>query len=273
MDSSSLEAAAIQTQSKVTLERQRTWRCIDCSEVGVMSCQEEEDVSSWYERQVCQLLSRSGLTVQRYPRIDGSGPNPDWLFTQHGGPDCIVECTVVFQNREHTRQFYEQGFHVCGGDIRDSCGTIYESLRRKMVKYRKLVGERAYVVAVRDETCGNWPPAESALFLAFSAQMRTLTIDLDDKGVEVGWKDAWSGEQTEGLLRRFPHCSGILYSADGTGHFFVSNPNAEVPIASRVFEFASIPKRQIQGSGEIPLERGPTMKVTGEPRPHRRAWI
>lgn len=246
----------------------RIWYCVACGTIGALTDEEQTDVSRWYERWVRQALCESGLNVRPYPRRSKNDPNPDWLIVRPSDVDCIVECTVVFKDREHARDGYEQRLHICGGDIRKSNSKIYEALREKMSKYRSLVDGRAYVVAVRDETCGS--RLARALELAFSAYMRTLTFDLDSNDVEPNWMDAWSAAQAEGLLRRFPHCSGLLYSDDAAGHIFVSNPNAEVPVPDDLSPFANIPKRVITGGDDVPLERGPLIEVTGEPYPHMR---
>ena len=259
-------------ERKVTQEPEiRIWRCEGCGTIGPLTDEEQTDVSCWYERQIRRALSESGLTVRHYPRRGKNDPNPDWLIVRPDGPDWHSECTVVFQDRDCAVQTLKPGVHICGGDIRESDRSIYDSLRKKISKYRSLVDGRAYVVAVRDETCGN--RSSRAIELAFSAYMRTLTLGGGDNVVEVGWKDAWSDEQAAGLLHRFPHCSGLLYSDTFAKHYFVRNPGAEVPVADDLFPFASIPKRVTIGDGTEPMERGPLIAVNGEPYPHIREFL
>ena len=196
-------------------------RCVDCGADDIMTESERQDVSTWYESQIGGSLSQSGLPVQSKPRINDK--TPDLLFSPPNGPECVVECTVMFQDPEHDRELSEQNWHTCGGGIQELNANIYSRLEKKMLKYRGYLDDRAYIVAVRNEMCMSF--LKTAFDLAFGAYVQSIGVTVEGQISALNWTDAWSTpEQPAGLLVRYPHCSGIIYSVPGGNHYFIPNP-------------------------------------------------
>lgn len=203
---------------------------------------EARSTSKWHEQCIECLLSQSGLEVVPEPSINGK--TPDLMIVQYGQPDVIIECMVRMKDSAHEKELLEHGLHVCGGDLSKLYCNLYSRVEEKTTKYRQIVEDRPYVVAVYDESCLNF--LDTAYALAFSAHVPYVTFNTNGNIIDRGYEDAWEPEdQSIGLFQRYPHLSGIIYSHWEKKHYFLPNPFAVVPVSDELFPFASVPKAPI----------------------------
>ena len=207
---------------------------------------ETDEVSGWYERCVEWLIWQSGLSVRREPRIGGQ--TPDLLVTQPNGTEIIIECLVKMKEPEHAKEFMERNFHMCGGDVRELHQNIYSRLVEKAAKY-KGIAAGPYIVALYDDEC--MPYVGKAYDLIFSAHVPYLSFDSVGNVVDRGWRDMWSTlEKPEGIFRRYPHVSGLLYSRWPREHYYLPNPLADIPVSADLFPFACVPEAPLLPNGQ-----------------------
>ena len=213
---------------------------------------EIDAVSTWYEQCVEWLLRQSGLEVEREPCFRGK--KPDLLVTLPDGTKVIIECMVKLKDPEHQKEFIEQGFHSCGGDIRELHSAVYSRLQEKATKYRKIAAQKPYIIALYDDECG--PYLNKAFDLVFSAHSQRISIDRGGEVVDIGWTDMWSTEtQKEGIFYRYPHVSGLLYSRWPREHYYLSNPFASIPDPPDLFPFACMPEAPLLSDGQPAWEQ------------------
>ena len=183
-------------------------------------------------------MRRSGLAVQREPRINGK--TPGLIVTQPYGPDVVIECLVKLNDPEHERKSLGK-VHVCGGDASQLHSALYSRVAEKATKYRKVVTGRSYIVAVYDGGCMNFP--STALALAFSAHVPCLSVSAEGEVTDTGHIDVWaSPERSASLFKLYPHLSGLIYSRWERKHYFLPNPFADTPVSADLFPFACIPE-------------------------------
>ena len=114
---------------------------------------EAREFSDWHERCIEHLLIESGSEVQREPLIRGK--TPDLLVTPPQGKPIVIECIARLQDPSHAIELTEQGWHFCGGSIKELHQNVYSRLDEKATKYREIAEDLPYIIALYDATCAN----------------------------------------------------------------------------------------------------------------------
>ena len=223
-------------------------------------CKEQADeareISRWHEQYIKHLLNQSGQQVLYEPRINGK--TPDLVVTQPGQPDVIIECMARLKDPSHERELFEQGLHVCGGDLSKLYCNLYSRVEEKTTKYRSIVDGHPYVLSIYDDSCLNFLSTANAL--AFSDHVPYVTLNADGPVVDRSYHDTrYPQDRHLGLFQRYPHLSGLLYSHSEKKHYFLPNPFATVPVSTDLFPFACVPEAPIINGRPAWKQRAQTM--------------
>ena len=224
------------------------------------------------ERAIEALLEAAGkaagFTVRREPSVEGK--RPDLYVHEH---NMIIEVTRSHDALHHHRSLittYHKDPHASCVSIKvdEMLSKLELRVNKKAKKYKEIVEDHkmAYVVAIRDDTIGSiYGRALELVFCRYSEAF------FDDDG-RIGYS-----EPSRSLFESRPHLSGILYTETHwdfpnyhgkgwgddidtvdengrhphterdwyeepeyypRGHYFLSNPYADIPAKAECFPIA-----------------------------------
>ena len=153
---------------------------------------------------------------------------------------------------------FGKGYHPAHCNIREAYGTLYGRLDEKATKYRDILGDMPYVIALYDDECVI-ADDDKAYQLAFSVHHAYITIDRNHQVIDKGYTDEWSGTETASIFEKYPQISGIIYSHWPSTHYYLPNPFATRPAATCLFPFAHIPEAPNMNGTPAWQERIPTI--------------
>lgn len=200
---------------------------------------EAREFSDWHERCIEHLLIQSGSEVQREPLIRGK--TPDLLATPPQGKPIVIECIARLQDPSHAIELTEQGRHFCDGSIKELHQNIYSRLDEKATKYREIVEDLPYIIALYDATCTN--SLDVAIDMMMSPYAPTVSRASNGRITGKQYNTLWPTQNIPvALFELYPHLSGLIYSRWPKEHYYLPNPYTSSPITPDPFQFAQVPE-------------------------------
>lgn len=214
------------------------------------------DLSKWYEHCIQYLAQQSGFQTQAEPFIKGQ--TPDLKICRPDEPDIIVECLIKTRDSRCEKLPFRKGHHPTYSNISEAYGTLYARLEQKATKYRDILGDMPYILALYDDECV-LADDDKAFQLAFSAHHAYITMDINHQVIDKGYTDEWSGTETASIFEKHPQVSGIIYSYWPAHHQYLPNPFATTPAPTCLFPFAHMPEAPNMNGAPAWQERIPTI--------------